>query len=131
MPTTLLASPEEGGSQYMSRQVSSFRRDRQGYQDPIVGEFAGHPKAVRLTLEGTEPRCGAYDLSWESDPMKASTKSTLAATLIATAVGVGAWFGLAKASWPAHPQMAAFAITIAVSVVVNQTWPVAVGQKRI
>jgi len=64
--------------------------------------------------------------------MKASTNSTLAATLIATAAGIGAWlFGLAKAIWPTHPQIAAFAITIVVSVVVKQTWPVNVGQKRI
>jgi hypothetical protein len=60
--------------------------------------------------------------------MKASMNSTLAATLIATAAGVGAWlFGLAKAIWPAHPQIAALVITIVVSVVVKQIWPV--GQK--
>jgi len=64
--------------------------------------------------------------------MRASTNSTLAATLIATAAGVGAWFcGFAKAIWPAHPQIAAFVITIVVSVVVKQIWPVDVGQKRI
>ena len=64
--------------------------------------------------------------------MKASTKSTLAATVIATAAGVGAWlFGLAHAIWPAHPQIAAFAITILVSVVVKQIWPADAGQKRI
>jgi hypothetical protein len=57
--------------------------------------------------------------------MKASTNSTLAATLIATAAGVGAWFlGVAKAIWPTHPQVAAFAITIVVSVVVKRLWPV-------
>ena len=56
--------------------------------------------------------------------MKASTKSTLAATLIATAAGVGAWFfGLSKAIWPAHPQIAAFVITIVVSIVVNRSGP--------
>jgi hypothetical protein len=61
--------------------------------------------------------------------MKASRNSTLAATLIATAAGFGAWlFGFAKAIWPAHPQIAAFVVTIVVSVVVKQTWPV--GQKR-
>jgi len=61
--------------------------------------------------------------------MKASTNSTLAATLIATAAGVGAWlFGLANAIWPAHPQIAALVITIVVSVVVKQIWPA--GQKR-
>ena len=64
--------------------------------------------------------------------MKASTNSTLAATLIATAAGVGAWFfGLARAIWPTHPQIAAFAITIVVSVVVKQIWPVDAGQKKI
>jgi hypothetical protein len=63
--------------------------------------------------------------------MKASTSSTLAATLIATVVGTGAWlFGLAKAIWPAHPLIAAFAITFVVSVVVKQIWPVDAGQKR-
>jgi hypothetical protein len=64
--------------------------------------------------------------------MKTSTNSALAATLIATAAGVGTWFfGIANAIWPAHPQLAAFVITIVVSVVVKQIWPVAVGQKRI
>jgi hypothetical protein len=64
--------------------------------------------------------------------MKASTKSTLAATLIATAAGVGVWlFGFAKVIWPAHPQIAALAITIVVSVVVKQVWPADVAQKRI
>jgi hypothetical protein len=59
-------------------------------------------------------------------------KSTLAATLIATAAGVGVWFfGFAKEIWPAHPQIAAFGITIVVSVVVKQIWPVDAGQKRI
>ncbi|SPE37906.1 exported hypothetical protein [Candidatus Sulfopaludibacter sp. SbA3] len=64
--------------------------------------------------------------------MRASTNSTLAATLIATAAGAGAWFfGVAQAIWPAHPQIAAFAITIVVSVVVKQLWPVNLGQKKI
>lgn len=64
--------------------------------------------------------------------MNTSMNSTLAATLIATAVGIGSWFfGVAKAIWPAHPQIAAFAITIVVSVLVKQMWPVDGGQKRI
>jgi hypothetical protein len=64
--------------------------------------------------------------------MKASTNSTLAATLIATAAGVGAWlFGLANAIWPAHPQIAAFVITVVVGVVIKQIWPVNAGRKRI
>jgi len=63
--------------------------------------------------------------------MKASTSSTLAATLIASVVGAGAWlFGLAGAIWPAHPVITVFVITIVVSVVVRQIWPVATGQKR-
>ena len=62
--------------------------------------------------------------------MKASTNSTLAATLIATAVGLGAWFfGWAKAIWPAHPQIAAVLITIVVSVVIKKIWPVDVSQQ--
>jgi hypothetical protein len=64
--------------------------------------------------------------------MKASTKSTLAASLIATVAGVGALlFGFAKAIWPIHPQLAAFVITIVVSIVVKQIWPADVGQKKI
>jgi hypothetical protein len=58
--------------------------------------------------------------------------STLAATLIATAIGTGAWlFGYAKAIWPAHPQVAVFAITIVVGIVVKQIWPVNLGQKPV
>jgi hypothetical protein len=33
-----------------------------------------------------------------------------------------------RAIWPTHPQMAAFAITVVVSVVVKQLWPVDAGQ---
>jgi hypothetical protein len=62
--------------------------------------------------------------------MKASVNSTLAATLIATFVGLGAWLsGLAKAIWPTHPQMAAFVMTIVVSVLVKQLWPVDVPRR--
>jgi hypothetical protein len=64
--------------------------------------------------------------------MKASIGKTLAATLIATAAGSAyGFFGVSKAIWPTHPQIAAFVITILVGVVVNQVWPVEVGQKRI
>lgn len=64
--------------------------------------------------------------------MNASTNSTLAATLIATAAGVGAWLlGIAKAAWPTHPQLAAFLITIVISIVVKQIWPINAGQKKI
>jgi hypothetical protein len=62
--------------------------------------------------------------------MKASVNSTLAATLIATFVGLGTWLsGLAKAIWPTHPQMAAFVMTIVVSVLVKQLWPVDVPRR--
>lgn len=64
--------------------------------------------------------------------MKASMSSTLAATLIATAIGTGAWLlGYAKAIWPAHPQLAVFAITLVAAIVVKQIWPVHLGQKRV
>ena len=64
--------------------------------------------------------------------MKASISRTLAATLIATAAGIGVWFfGVSKAIWPTHPQIAAFVITIVVGVVVTQIWPVEVGQKKV
>jgi len=56
--------------------------------------------------------------------MKPSMSSTLAATLIGTAAGLGAWlFGIAKAIWPAHSQVCTFLITLAVCIVVKQTWP--------
>jgi hypothetical protein len=56
--------------------------------------------------------------------MKGTTNSTLAATLIATAVGVGAWsFGVAKAIWPAHQQIAAFLMTVVAGILVKRTWP--------
>jgi len=58
------------------------------------------------------------------DRMKAPMNSTLAATLIATAAGLGVWLlGIAKEIWPAHPQICALIITIVVSVVVKQAWP--------
>jgi len=65
--------------------------------------------------------------------MKASTSSTLAATLVATVAGTGAWFfGMAKEIWPAHPQIAAFLLTLVTGIVVKQIWPsVDDGQKRI
>jgi hypothetical protein len=55
--------------------------------------------------------------------MKASFESTLWATLIATAVGFGVWwFGAARLIWPAHPQLAAFIVTLVVTVVVQRLW---------
>jgi len=64
--------------------------------------------------------------------MKTSMNATLAATLIATAAGLIAWFfGFARDIWPAHPQLAAFLITVVVGIVVNQTWPSNSGQRSI
>jgi hypothetical protein len=64
--------------------------------------------------------------------MKSSTNATVAATLIATAVGLGLWFfGVAKVIWPTHPQVADLLITIVASIVAKQIWPVDHGQKKI
>lgn len=50
--------------------------------------------------------------------------STLAATLIGTVAGVVVWFlGLAKLVWAAHPQFAAFLITVANGIVTKLVWP--------
>ena len=49
---------------------------------------------------------------------------TLAATLIATVAGTGSWLsGLARTTWPAHPMIAEFLITIGASIVVLIAWP--------
>jgi len=56
--------------------------------------------------------------------------ATLAATLIATAAGLGAWFlGGAKLIWPAHPQISAFLISVVASIVIKQLWPLGSGQE--
>jgi hypothetical protein len=49
---------------------------------------------------------------------------TLKASLLASAVGTGAWlFGLTQKLWPAHPQWAVFFLTIAVTVVLIYLLP--------
>lgn len=64
--------------------------------------------------------------------MKAAMSSTLAATLIATGVGTGVWLtGFAKVIWPAHPQLAAFVLTVVVGIAVSQAWPVHRGQRTL
>ncbi|MGA7848867.1 MAG: hypothetical protein WCA13_07135 [Terriglobales bacterium] len=51
-------------------------------------------------------------------------KVSLIASLIGTAVGLGAWvFGLGRMMWPAHPQMASFLLTIATTIVIQIAWP--------
>jgi hypothetical protein len=51
-------------------------------------------------------------------------KISLIASLIATAAGFSAWeFGLAARIWPAHPQMAAFLLTLIIAIAVQIAWP--------
>lgn len=87
---------------------------------------------MHVKPEQTLPGRDSYKLITEtSEPMKASLKRDLAATLIATAAGVAAWwFGFARVIWPAHPQIAAFIITVVLGIVVKQAWPIEVGQRR-
>jgi ABC-type Mn2+/Zn2+ transport system permease subunit len=49
---------------------------------------------------------------------------TLKASLIASAIGTGAWLlGLAHMMWPDHPQGAVFIITIAATFLLMYVWP--------
>lgn len=49
---------------------------------------------------------------------------TLKASLLASAIGTGAWIlGLTHKIWPAHPQWAVFFLTIAATVVLLYIWP--------
>jgi len=51
-------------------------------------------------------------------------KTSLIASLIATAAGVSAWeFGWAEKIWPAHPQMADFLLTLTVAIAVQLAGP--------
>ncbi len=57
--------------------------------------------------------------------MKSSFKVTLIASLIGTAVGLWAWgSNAARSIWPEHPQLAAFFLTLVVTLVVQFAWPV-------
>jgi hypothetical protein len=57
---------------------------------------------------------------------KIALKTTLIATLIATAVGIGTLqFGVGRALWPAHPQFMAFILTLVACIVAKSasaTW---------
>jgi hypothetical protein len=59
-------------------------------------------------------------------------KISLIASLIATAAGFSAWeFGLARRIWPAHPQMAAFLLTLITAIALQIAWPrLAKGQGK-
>jgi hypothetical protein len=49
---------------------------------------------------------------------------TLKVSLLATAVGTGAWaLGLARDIWPAHPLWAAFLLTLGATVVLMRVVP--------
>jgi hypothetical protein len=62
--------------------------------------------------------------------MKASTKSSIAATMIGSAVGTGAWLlGVAGLAWPAHPQIAVAVITVAAGSVAKGVWLTGDGEK--
>jgi hypothetical protein len=51
-------------------------------------------------------------------------KVSLIASLIGTAVGLGAWvFGLGQIIWPAHPQVASFLLTLVTTIVIQIAWP--------
>ncbi len=51
-------------------------------------------------------------------------KTSLIASLIATAAGFAAWeFGVAQRIWPAHPQMADFLLVLVTGIVVQIIWP--------
>jgi hypothetical protein len=49
---------------------------------------------------------------------------TLKASLLASAIGTGAWMlGVTNKIWPAHPQWAVFFLTIAATIVLLYVWP--------
>ena len=49
---------------------------------------------------------------------------TLKASLLASAIGTGAWvLGLTQKMWPAHPQWSVFFLTIGALVVLLYVWP--------
>jgi uncharacterized membrane protein len=49
---------------------------------------------------------------------------TLKASLLASAIGTGAWMlGLTRATWPAHPQLAVFILTVGATAVLMYVLP--------
>lgn len=57
-------------------------------------------------------------------------KTTLIASLIATAVGIWTMaLGITRAMWPAHPQWMAFILTFITVVLVQYAWPRLVEKK--
>ena len=57
-------------------------------------------------------------------------KTSLIASLIATAAGYGAWeFGIVQKIWPAHPQMADFLLVLFTAIAVQIAWPRLVSEQ--
>jgi hypothetical protein len=53
---------------------------------------------------------------------------TLKVSLLATVIGLGAWFlGLGRDIWPAHPLWAAFLLTLGASIILMRVVP---GKER-
>jgi len=49
---------------------------------------------------------------------------TLKASLLASAIGTGAWIlGLTRAMWPAHPMLAVFFLTLGATAILMYIWP--------
>lgn len=58
--------------------------------------------------------------------MRTSFKVTLIASLIGSALGLWAWWlDITRFIWPAHPQVAAFFLTIVATIAVQMCWPMA------
>jgi hypothetical protein len=57
-------------------------------------------------------------------PAELDSMKTLKASLLASAIGTGAWLlGLTHKMWPAHPQWAVFFLTLGATVVLFYIWP--------
>lgn len=55
---------------------------------------------------------------------------TLKASLLASAIGTGAWMlGLTHKMWPAHPQLAVFFVTLGATAILMYVWPEPQKQK--
>jgi hypothetical protein len=56
--------------------------------------------------------------------MKRAARATLVGSLVGTIVGTWvAMSGTARMIWPAHPYLAAFLITLAITIIVEVAWP--------
>jgi hypothetical protein len=61
---------------------------------------------------------------WQVVIRGADSVKTLKASLLASAIGTGAWMlGLTRAMWPAHPQLAVFFLTLGATAILMYVWP--------